>query len=88
MPRLILVLALVAAFASPAAARPRAPAPIEIKVVVLTTFEAGADTGDLPGEFQAWVERYPQTERARGYLDGYAAAAHLAIAPAPEIETD
>lgn len=38
--------------------------------------------------FWSWVERYPQTERARGYLDGYAAAAHLAIDPAPEIETD
>ena len=31
--------------------------PIAIKVVVVTTFEAGADTGDVPGEFQNWVER-------------------------------
>jgi purine nucleoside permease len=31
--------------------------PIEIKVVVITMFEAGADTGDVPGEFQYWVER-------------------------------
>jgi purine nucleoside permease len=29
----------------------------EIKVVVVTMFERGADTGDLPGEFQLWVER-------------------------------
>ncbi|MGD0798805.1 MAG: purine nucleoside permease [Acidobacteriaceae bacterium] len=31
--------------------------PIEIKVVVLAMFEAGADTGDAPGEYQYWVER-------------------------------
>jgi purine nucleoside permease len=28
-----------------------------IKVVVVTMFERGADTGDEPGEFQFWVER-------------------------------
>ena len=51
---------------SPAGAMARAhpahsiPAhPIPIKVVVLTTFEIGADTGDAPGEFQHWVENYP-----------------------------
>ena len=27
------------------------------KVVILTTFETGNDTGDKPGEFQYWVER-------------------------------
>src|SRR5277367_2076927 len=32
-------------------------APIPIKVVIVTMFEAGADTGDRPGEFQYWVER-------------------------------
>jgi purine nucleoside permease len=31
--------------------------PIEIKVVVIAMFEQGADTGDVPGEFQYWVER-------------------------------
>jgi purine nucleoside permease len=31
--------------------------PIEIKVVVITMFEIGADTGDAPGEYQYWVER-------------------------------
>lgn len=31
--------------------------PWPIKVVVVTTFEVGADTGDQPGEFQYWVER-------------------------------
>ncbi len=35
-------------------ARPR---PIQLKVVVVTMFELGADTGDAPGELQYWVER-------------------------------
>jgi purine nucleoside permease len=30
---------------------------IPVKVVVVTMFERGADTGDEPGEFQFWVER-------------------------------
>jgi hypothetical protein len=30
--------------------------------------------------FWALVARYPRTERARGYLDGVSAAAHLPIA--------
>ena len=33
------------------------PAHIPIKVVVVTLFEIGEDTGDQPGEFQYWVER-------------------------------
>jgi purine nucleoside permease len=33
------------------------PAPIPVKVVVVTMFEVGADTGDAPGELQYWVER-------------------------------
>jgi purine nucleoside permease len=33
------------------------PSPIPIKVVVVTMFERGEDTGDAPGEFQFWVER-------------------------------
>ena len=31
--------------------------PIPVRVVVVTMFERGADTGDEPGEFQYWVER-------------------------------
>jgi purine nucleoside permease len=31
--------------------------PIPVKVVVVTMFERGEDTGDVPGEFQFWVER-------------------------------
>ncbi len=36
---------------------PAAPSPLRIKVVVVTMFEQGEDTGDTPGEFQFWVER-------------------------------
>src|ERR1700759_3525126 len=32
-------------------------APIEVKVVVVTMFEIGADSGDTAGEFQLWKER-------------------------------
>jgi len=35
---------------------PSAPS-IPVKVVVVTMFERGEDTGDTPGEFQLWVER-------------------------------
>lgn len=43
---------LIALFAglAPAAARP-----IEVRIVVVTAFEIGKDTGDLPGEYQAWA---------------------------------
>ncbi len=34
-----------------------------VKVVVLTMFEVGADTGDMPGEFQHWVEGEHLTHR-------------------------
>ena len=50
MPR---VLALLLASASLAFSQ----SPIDIKVVVVTMFERGADTGDQPGELQHWVER-------------------------------
>jgi purine nucleoside permease len=36
--------------------------PIPVKVVVLTTFEVGADTGDMPGEYQHWVEADPKAQ--------------------------
>src|SRR6202050_4494871 len=32
---------------------------LTVRVVIVTTFEIGNDTGDTPGEFQAWVERLP-----------------------------
>ena len=40
----------------PPAARAQ-PKPWPIRAVIVTTFEIGADTGDIPGEFQLWVER-------------------------------
>ncbi|CAN7362156.1 purine nucleoside permease [Phenylobacterium sp. LjRoot225] len=43
---------------APAAAR--AAAPMEVRVVVVTAFEIGEDTGDKPGEFQAWASVLPQ----------------------------
>jgi purine nucleoside permease len=40
-------------------AAPNSPpaAPIRVKVVVVAMFEPGEDTGDVPGEYQLWVER-------------------------------
>jgi purine nucleoside permease len=53
--RLLTVIA--ALFALNASKASGAPAPIPVKVVVVTMFEAGNDTGDAPGELQYWVER-------------------------------
>jgi purine nucleoside permease len=55
---------------SPAAVQEQKPIPI--KVVVVTMFEIGEDTGDRPGEFQAWVEQLPLPEKIsfpRGFRD-------------------
>lgn len=43
---------------------PMAPAnaPWPVRVVVVTTYENGADSGDAPGELQLWVERQKLTE--------------------------
>jgi purine nucleoside permease len=46
------ILALLVSFPAPAAEKP-----IPVKVVVVAMFERGADTGDVPGELQYWVER-------------------------------
>lgn len=46
----LLVLFACSAFAEP-------EPPLKVKVVVVSMFEIGADTGDMPGEFQHWVER-------------------------------
>jgi len=43
---------------------------IRPKVVVVTMFEAGEDTGDHPGEFQLWVEREKLT-RVWPFPQGY-----------------
>jgi purine nucleoside permease len=52
----ILRMALAAVLLGAAAAAPAAT-PIEVKVVVVTMFEIGADSGDTAGEFQLWHER-------------------------------
>jgi hypothetical protein len=36
--------------------------------------------------FWAWVERYPRAERARGYLEGWSAAAHVESPPGDEVD--
>jgi purine nucleoside permease len=36
--------------------------PWPVKIVIIATFERGADTGDVPGEFQFWCEREHLTE--------------------------
>jgi purine nucleoside permease len=43
---------------------------IPVKVVVVTMFEPGADTGDKPGEFQYWVER-EKLDRVFPFPQGY-----------------
>jgi purine nucleoside permease len=44
-----------------ALATPAMAEPIEVRMVVVTAFEIGADTGDRAGEFQAWAEAIPGT---------------------------
>jgi purine nucleoside permease len=39
------------------AQEPSGARPWPVRAVIVTTFEIGADTGDIPGEFQLWVER-------------------------------
>lgn len=53
---LLLSLAPLAAMAAPEAK------PFDVRVVVVTTFEVGNDTGDVAGELQNWVEKYPCNE--------------------------
>lgn len=50
----------LAGLALPIMARAAEPAQqFPVRVVVVTTFEIGKDTGDTPGEFQDWVEKFP-----------------------------
>jgi purine nucleoside permease len=44
--------------------------PIPVKVVIVTMFERGADTGDEPGEYQFWVER-DHLDRIFPFPQGY-----------------
>jgi purine nucleoside permease len=56
--------ALGALFLAAAAFPCRAGERIPIKVIVVAGFEVGADTGDVPGEFQFWAEREGLTQKA------------------------
>jgi purine nucleoside permease len=56
--RMVRLLVLIAACAGLVRAQnPPPTTPIHVKVVVVTMFERGEDTGDAPGEYQLWVER-------------------------------
>jgi purine nucleoside permease len=52
-----LVLRFAAGLVALSSALPAAAEIIRPKVVIVTMFEMGRDTGDAPGEFQYWVER-------------------------------
>jgi purine nucleoside permease len=65
--RVLLSLVALLAVAAQAPAKKR---PIPIKVVVVTMFERGADTGDQPGELQYWVER-EKLDRVIPFPQGY-----------------
>jgi purine nucleoside permease len=58
VPKGVLTLIVAGLLSGHLSAQTPAPAsPIRVKVVVVTMFEQGEDTGDTPGEFQLWVER-------------------------------
>lgn len=59
----LVALALAAALANAAPATAEEAAKLPVKVVVVTMFEVGEDTGDQPGELQTWVERGVAGER-------------------------
>jgi predicted metal-dependent hydrolase len=45
------------------------------------------EAGHTP-TFWSWVDRYPKAERAKGYLEGVAAASHLGIGADPSCDPD
>ena len=51
---------------------------IPVKVVIVSMFEYGADTGDAPGEFQFWVEGndVSKVEAPLGSRDYYISGLH------------
>lgn len=55
--KIITTLFLLSCLPADSSAQAANPAPIPVKVVVVTMFERGEDTGDTPGEYQLWVER-------------------------------
>jgi purine nucleoside permease len=60
----MLVCALPGCLSTPApVGRMPPPVPLEVRVVVVTMFEIGADSGDAAGEFQLWHERQKLDQR-------------------------
>ncbi len=51
--RIVCLLAVVCGLGASA----QGPKPWPVRAVVVVTFEVGNDTGDIPGEYQFWVER-------------------------------
>ncbi|HEY2469829.1 MAG TPA: purine nucleoside permease [Terracidiphilus sp.] len=70
--RLRFLAALLCAIATVLAASAK-QRPIRVKVVIVTMFEVGNDTGDTPGELQYWVER-DQLDQVYPLPAGYHAA--------------
>jgi purine nucleoside permease len=66
----ILLLATILYAALCSAQNPKSGKPIPIKIVVVSMFERGADTGDQPGELQLWVER-DHLDRILPFPQGY-----------------
>ncbi|SDK99239.1 Purine nucleoside permease [Catalinimonas alkaloidigena] len=56
---LVPLVLLVISCATPEPVAEAPAAQIPVRVVVVTMFENGEDSGDRPGEFQNWVERLP-----------------------------
>ena len=70
--RSLLLLSLILPLLISACTTPNNTSPnkIPIKVVVVSMFESGEDSGDRPGEFQYWVERLP-LEKSLPFPQGY-----------------
>jgi purine nucleoside permease len=68
--RSLTLLILIAAAPAHAQAQVQKGKPLPVRVVVVTTFELGEDSGDKPGEFQAWVERLPLPQKI-SFPQGY-----------------
>ena len=55
--------ATILTFSPAGRAQEAAVPPMKVRMVVVTMFEVGQDTGDTPGEFQFWYEREKLTKR-------------------------
>lgn len=70
--RIVLLILIISSISCTPSPSENSSPPIPIKVVVVTMFERGEDSGDQPGEFQFWVDRLPLNESLafpQGYRD-------------------